>query len=148
MAVALAYAKRAAGRGEVPVGAVVVLNGTVVGGAGNRKESLQDPTAHAEILAIRKAAKRLGGWRLPGASLYATLAPCPMCLGAMAEARISRLVFGCSEERQTSVVVGPLHRLSGVLDRECAGVLRDFFRDLRRKTGVLDVPLHPSGEAN
>lgn len=147
MTVALAHARRAARRGEVPVGAVVVLNGAVVSGACNRKESLRDPTAHAEILAIRRAAKQLQGWRLSGASLYVTLEPCPMCLGAMVEARISRLVFGCSEERHTTWTAGPPHRLAGVLEQECAGILRVFFQDLRRKSEMPDATLHPAEEA-
>jgi tRNA(adenine34) deaminase len=94
MALALAEARAAGEAGEVPVGAVVVVHGRVVAAVGNRREQLGDPTAHAEVLALRQAAAAVGSWRLDGATLYVTLEPCPMCAGAMLAARIDRVVFG------------------------------------------------------
>jgi tRNA(adenine34) deaminase len=99
MAMALAEAKAAGERGEVPVGAVVVLAGTVLARAGNRREELADPTAHAEILAVRQAAAALGSWRLGDTTLYATLEPCPMCAGALISARVARLVFATPDPK-------------------------------------------------
>jgi tRNA(adenine34) deaminase len=99
MAMALAEAKAAGERGEVPVGAVVVLAGTVLARAGNRREELADPTAHAEILALRQAAAALGSWRLGDTTLYATLEPCPMCAGALISARVARLVFATPDPK-------------------------------------------------
>jgi tRNA(adenine34) deaminase len=96
MHLALAEAKAAGEAGEVPVGAVVVLGGRVVSAVGNRREQLGDPTAHAEVLAIRQAAAALGSWRLEGATLYVTLEPCIMCAGAMLAARIDRVVYGAA----------------------------------------------------
>lgn len=97
MGVALAQASAAAGRGEVPVGAAVVMGGRVVGAAGNEREERRDPTAHAEVVALRRASEHLGSWRLTGATLYATIEPCPMCAGALIAARIGRLVFGADD---------------------------------------------------
>ncbi|MCL4473434.1 MAG: tRNA adenosine(34) deaminase TadA [Actinobacteria bacterium] len=128
----------AAESGEVPVGAVIERGGEVIAAAGNEREERRDPTAHAEILAIREAAKQLGGWRLPGCTIYVTVEPCPMCAGAIYQARIERLVFGAVDEKagaagtlmditrdsrlnhQTEVV-------AGVLAEESAAILREFF---------------------
>ncbi len=135
---ALDQARRAGDAGEVPVGAVVVVDGRVVALAGNQREAAGDPTAHAEIIALRHAAAESGGWRLNGATLYVTLEPCPMCAGAAVAARIGRLVFGapdpkagacgslynlCADPRLNhEVVVEP-----GVLQEECADLMRAWF---------------------
>jgi tRNA(adenine34) deaminase len=99
MRLALEQAERAAQLGEVPVGAVAVRDGMIIGTGFNRKESDQDPSAHAELLAIRRAAAYLGNWRLIGVTLYSTLEPCPMCAGAMIQARLERLVYGAPDTR-------------------------------------------------
>ena len=133
----------AAGRlGEVPVGAVVVVGGTILGRGGNRRESAKDPTAHAEILALREAALAVGGWRLVGATLYVTQEPCPMCAGALVNARVERLVYGCDNPKAGAVrtlyqlVEDPRlnHRVAvtpGVLASECSALLSNFFKALR-----------------
>ena len=139
---ALKLAREAAAVGEVPVGAVVVQNGTIIAEAFNRRESWRDPTAHAELMAIRTAASNLNRWRLSGATLYVTLEPCAMCAGAMVLARIDRLVYGADDPKGGAVRT--LYRLadddrlnhrlevtSGVLAEECARVLKEFFRERR-----------------
>jgi tRNA(adenine34) deaminase len=139
---ALALARRAEGQGEVPVGAVVVRDGVVVGEGWNRPIGTHDPTAHAEILALRAAAALAGDYRLGGATLYVTLEPCPMCAAAMAHARIARLVFGAWDPRQGAagsafdLVTAPAlnHRIDafgGVLSGECGALLRGFFAGRR-----------------
>lgn len=139
---ALALAQEAAAFGEVPVGAVAVLDGQVIGEGYNRKESDQDPTAHAEIIALRQAAATLKSWRLLGVTLYATLEPCPMCAGAMIQGRLERLVYGAPDARfgADGTVVNVLgesrfnHRVrvtAGVLEDEAADLLQGFFRQLR-----------------
>lgn len=140
---AIAEARRGASEGEVPVGAVVVKGDEVVARAHNRRESDQDPLAHAELLAIAEAARRVGSWRLEGASLYVTLEPCAMCAGALVNSRVERLVFGALDPKAGFCgSLGDLvrdarlnHRLSvtgGVLEEECGGLLREFFAALRR----------------
>jgi tRNA(adenine34) deaminase len=142
MAEALAEARLAASEGEVPIGAVVAFDGRVVGRGRNARERLRDPTAHAEILALQEAARALGRWRLTGATIYATLEPCPMCAGALVNARIDRLVYGVPDPKAGAVdtlfdvVRSPRlnHRVavtSGVLAAECGEVLREFFRARR-----------------
>ncbi len=142
MARALAEARRAQRRGEVPVGAVVVVGGEVVARAHNETIRAHDPTAHAEILALRRAAKRLGSHRLLGAHLYVTLEPCAMCVGAMIQARIASLCFACRDPKAGAVVslyeLASDRRLNhripfheGPLAEECRGVLREFFRARR-----------------
>jgi tRNA(adenine34) deaminase len=139
---ALALAREAGERGEVPVGAVVVVDGRIVGRGANARESARDPTAHAELLAIQDAARTLGRWRLSGATLVATLEPCAMCAGAMVLARIDRLVVGASDPK--SGAAGSLmdltadprlnHRFPverGVLADEAGELLRAFFRARR-----------------
>ena len=137
-------AAREAGRlGEVPVGAVVIRDGEVLAVAANERESLQDPTAHAEILALRRAAAALGTWRLTGCILYSTLEPCPMCAGAAHAARISRLVYATPDHK--AGYAGTLHDLpgdsrlnhtfpyeSGLLEAEAAAILQNFFKTRRR----------------
>ncbi|MDN2566253.1 nucleoside deaminase [Aquibium sp. A9E412] len=143
MAEALAEARAAAGRGEVPVGAVVVRDGTVVARAGNRTRELDDPTAHAEMLAIRQACAALGAERLVGADLYVTLEPCAMCAGAISFARIRRLYFGASDAKGGAVENGPrffdqptCHHApevyAGIGEAEAARLLKSFFRARRQ----------------
>jgi tRNA(adenine34) deaminase len=142
MAQALALANEAALAGEVPVGAVVVQEGRVVGRGHNRPISSADPTAHAEIVALREAAKALGNYRLPGCSLYVTLEPCAMCVGAMIHARLARVVYGARDPKTGacgSIVDLPAlaswnHHArfeGGVLAAECGEVLRRFFAERR-----------------
>jgi tRNA(adenine34) deaminase len=142
MRLALAQAEEALRLGEVPVGAVAVLNGEVIGRGYNRKENDQDPTAHAEMIALRQAAARLNSWRLIDVTLYSTLEPCPMCAGAMIQARLSRLVYGAKDVRfgADGTVVDVLgqpafnHRVevvSGILAEEAGALLQQFFRLLR-----------------
>lgn len=142
MDLALDEARAAAARGEVPVGAVVVRDGAVLGRAGNRTLADRDPTAHAEILAIRLACTALGSERLPGCDLYVTLEPCPMCAAAISFARIRRLYFGAADIKGGAVENGVRlyaspschHRpevYGGLSETAAAELLRDFFRDRR-----------------
>ena len=144
MGEALRLARRAGSRDEVPVGAVVVRAGRVIGRGENRRESRADPTHHAEIEALRRAAARSGSWRLDGATLFVTLEPCAMCAGASVNARIARIVYGCADPKAGYVAtLGTIatdarlnHRCEltgGVLAAESAGLLRDFFRERRGK---------------
>jgi tRNA(adenine34) deaminase len=139
---ALAEARRAADLGEVPIGAVVVKDGEIVGRGHNRREVDGDPLAHAELLALREAARRVGGWRLAGCTMVVTLEPCPMCAGALVASRIDRLVYGAADPKAGYCgSLGNLvqdarlnHRLevsSGVLAEESAALLRGFFASLR-----------------
>ena len=139
---AISEAKKAAAIGETPVGAVVVCDGVIVGRGHNRREIDSDPTAHAEIVAMREASHALGGWRLTRCTLYVTLEPCIMCAGAMILARLPELVFGAFDPKAGAVgsVVNILtavkfnHQVaisSGVLAAECGTLLRDFFQELR-----------------
>ncbi len=140
---ALALARKAEAEGEVPVGAVLVREGEIVGEGWNRPIGAQDPTAHAEIEALRDAARRLGNYRLPETTLYVTLEPCPMCAGAIVHARVARVVFGAFDPR--SGAAGSVfdllpsdlrfnHRTSacgGVLAESCGALLRTFFKARR-----------------
>jgi tRNA(adenine34) deaminase len=139
---ALALAERAQVAGEVPVGALVVRDGVVLGEGWNRPIALHDPTAHAEILALRAASAKVSDYRLGGATLYVTLEPCPMCAAAMAHARIARVVFGAWDPRQGAagsafnLVASDAmnHRVDafgGVLSDECGALLRSFFAGRR-----------------
>jgi tRNA(adenine34) deaminase len=143
---ALAAAEQAGGRGEVPVGALVVVGDEVVAVAHNERETGGDPTAHAEILALRRAAAALGRWRLLDADLYVTMEPCPMCAGALVNARVRRLYFGCDDPKAGAVrtlynlAEDPRlnHRVEvypGVLAAEGAALLRGFFSRLRQPEG-------------
>ena len=138
MRMALELAAQAAAAGEVPVGAVVVKDGAVIGRGFNRPITSNDPTAHAEIVALREAAAALANYRLPGCELYVTLEPCAMCVGAMVHARIGRVVYGASDPKTGacgSIVDLPAiahwnhHGVftGGVLEPECGAVLKDFF---------------------
>jgi tRNA(adenine34) deaminase len=143
---ALAAAERAAELGEVPVGAVIVRGGEVIAEAYNRREIDGDPLAHAELLAIRQAARRIGGWRLTGCTMFVTLEPCAMCAGALVNARVERLVYGAADPKAGFCgTLGDLtrdprlnHRLevvAGVLAAESAELLRRFFDRLRQGAG-------------
>lgn len=144
MTEALALASEAAAEGEVPVGAVIVRDGTVIARGRNRRESDKNALAHAEIEAIHAACRALGGWRLPGCTLYVTLEPCPMCAGAIINSRIERVVFGAADPKAGSCrSVVSLFDLpynhkpaltEGVLADDCAALLSDFFSRLRRKS--------------
>ena len=141
MEIALSMARKAAEMDEVPVGAVIVHRGKVIGKACNMRESQKNPIAHAEILAIQMAAKKLKGWRLPECSLYVTLEPCPMCAGAIINARIENVYFGAYDNKagafgslydfadgrlnHTPSVVG------GWMEEECASILRNYFQSKR-----------------
>jgi tRNA(adenine34) deaminase len=145
MAIALELARKAAAAGETPVGAVVVQDGRVIGSGYNRVEIEQDPTAHAELVALREACRANGDWRLPHATIYVTLEPCVMCAAALIHARLKRLVFGARDDRWGGV--GSLFDLShdprlnhelevipGVMEDRSAELLQAFFRRLRNKT--------------
>lgn len=142
MALALEQAREAAVAGEIPIGAVLVRDGKILVADRNRREELNDATAHAEVLVIRQAGELLSGWRIFDSTLYVTLEPCPMCAGAMVQARIDRLVFGASDPKGGAA--GTLynivrdqrlnHRLevtSGVMAEECAAILQQFFKKRR-----------------
>ena len=157
MGLALAEARKAMARGEVPVGAVIVIDGEVIARAHNRPISLNDPCGHAEVLAIRKAAKKIGNYRLSGAEMYVTLEPCVMCAGAIVNARISRVVFGAADPKGGAVASlfniladGRLNHSAqtqqGVLQEPCAEILSRFFRgkritsSARKKTRCGEIP--------
>jgi tRNA(adenine34) deaminase len=142
MRAALDEARAAAAAGDVPVGAVLVDGGTIVARGRNRREVDHDPTAHAEIVALRAAARQKASWRLLGATLYVTLEPCAMCAGALVSARVARVVFGCTDPKAGAVAtlfeIGRDPRLNhrfevsgGVLGDACADELRAFFRERR-----------------
>jgi tRNA(adenine34) deaminase len=139
---AIALARQAETEGEVPVGAVVVIGGEIVGRGWNAPVARHDPTAHAEIVALRDAAERIGNYRLPNAALYCTLEPCVMCAGALVAARISRLVFGARDLRfggvrskfqivDSDVLNHRAEVLEGILGPECVELIRDFFAGKR-----------------
>jgi tRNA(adenine34) deaminase len=138
MGLALREAERAAEHDDVPIGAVVVRDGDVIGAAGNERELRRDATAHAEILALQRAAERLGGWRILDATIYVTLEPCPMCAGAIVMARVPRLVYGAADPKAGAAgsvldVLGEPalnHNpqvTSGILAEECGRLLESFF---------------------
>jgi tRNA(adenine34) deaminase len=144
MKLAYRQAKRAYEKGETPVGAIVVKDGIVIARAYNKREMLQDPTAHAEVIAIKKASKKINSWRLSGCDVYVTLEPCPMCAGVMIQARIKNVFFGAKDPK--AGVVGSVmdllsmekfnhrvHAYGGLMEKECAALLTDFFENLRAK---------------
>ena len=142
MEIALEEARRAEEHGDVPIGAAVFRDGELLSRAGNERELRRDPTAHAELLAIRAAAAELGGWRLPGTTLFVTLEPCAMCAGAIVLARVPLVIFGTRDPKAGAagsvldVLAEPAlnHRpetIVGVREAECATLLREFFADRR-----------------
>lgn len=144
MAYALKEAQRAYDAGEVPVGCVIIHQGEIIGKAHNQRETLQDPTAHAEVLAITQAAARLGSWRLENAKMYVTLEPCPMCAGAIILSRLAEVHFGAMDPK--AGCCGSLMNLledsrfnhmpkmyQGLMADECGGILTSFFREIRKR---------------
>ena len=142
MRAALVEARQAAEHGDVPVGAIVIRNGTVIASAGNQREQLTDPSAHAEVLALRAAAAHIGTWRLDDCTLYVTLEPCVMCAGAIINARVGTVVFGAPDLKAGAV--GSLYNIAadprlnhepvvrhGVLAEACASLLHEFFSERR-----------------
>lgn len=143
MQAALEEARKAQALGEVPIGAVIVREGRIIAAGHNLRETLRDALCHAEIVAIHHACRILGGWRLEGCTLYVTLEPCPMCSGAIINARIGRVVYGARDEKAgccgsvANLFAMPFNHHpvieGGVLEEECAGLLQEFFRSLRQK---------------
>lgn len=142
MAEALQEAEKAAALGEIPIGAVIVRDDEIIARAHNMTETMRDPTAHAEMLAIRKASERLGGWRLTGCRMYVTCEPCSMCAGAIVWARIEKLIIGTMDPKAGAC--GSLMNIpqdkrlnhfvemeTGVMGAECSAIMKGFFRDLR-----------------
>lgn len=141
---AIRQAGKAAALGEVPIGCVIVCEGKIIGRGYNRRMADKSVLAHAEIIAIRKACKKMGDWRLEGCTMYVTLEPCPMCAGAIVQARIPRVVIGCMNAKAgcAGSVLDLLHEegfnhqaetIVGVLGEECSRILSDFFKALRKK---------------
>lgn len=141
---ALKEAKKAYDLGEVPVGAVIVRNEEIIGRGYNLRETMKDPTLHAEIIAIKEAAKKLGGWRLIDSTLYVTIEPCSMCAGALVNSRIDNLVIGAKDPKMGACgsIINIVehekmnHKLNvtfGVLEDECSKIMKDFFKNLRAK---------------
>ena len=141
---ALRQAKKAARIGEMPVGAVVVRNGEIISRGYNRRETKRNALLHAEITAIDRACRKLGGWRLPGCEMYVTLEPCPMCAGAILNARIERVYYGAADQKsgcagsRVNLLDMNLCNYSavsegGILEDECSEIIKVFFRDLREK---------------
>lgn len=145
---ALSLARKAEALGEVPIGALLIKDNVIIGRGFNQREGKHDPSAHAEMIAIRQASRKLKAWRLTGTTLYVTLEPCPMCMGALLLARVERLVFGCLDPKGGAA--GSLynlaedsrfnHRLeltSGIRGDECSAMLSQFFRNLRLEKKLL-----------
>lgn len=140
----LKEAKKALEKGEIPVGAVMVHNGRIIARAHNQKETLKDPTAHAEMIAITQAAALLDNWRLEGVDLYVTLEPCPMCASALVQARVKRIIYGAPDPKgggcgsvfnlvNDSRLNHQIEVISGVLKDECQAILQNFFQQRRTK---------------
>jgi tRNA(adenine34) deaminase len=155
MRLALEEARKAQEEGEVPVGAVVVHKGEVIARGFNRRESWQDPTAHAELIAVRRAAEYLGSWRLIDCTVYVTLEPCPMCAGMLVNARVPRLVYGARDLKAGAIrslyALGEDPRLNhrmevttGCLDTECGEILTKFFDSIR--AGRKEASVEPVGD--
>ena len=139
---AIKQAKKAAAIGEVPIGAVIVQNGKVIARGDNKRETKKNALLHAEIDAINKACKKLGGWRIPNSEIYVTLEPCPMCMGAIISARIEKLNFGAYDEKSgaagsvcdlSSALPHKVISKGGIMEKECREILTDFFKNLRNK---------------
>ena len=148
---ALKQAKKAASIGETPIGAVIVRDGEIIARGYNKRETKKNALLHAEIIAINKACKKLGGWRLPRCEMYVTLEPCPMCAGAIINARIPRVVFGAYDKKAGafgSVVdlnAYPFNHhpeiISGVSEGECASALSEFFKKKRKSSKCSEAPI-------
>ncbi|MEE0945154.1 MAG: nucleoside deaminase [Clostridia bacterium] len=141
MSEAIKQAKKASAIGEVPIGAVIVQNGKIIARGYNKREIKKNALLHAEIDAINKACKKLGGWRLPDCEIYVTLEPCPMCMGAIISARIDRLYFGAYDEKSgaassvcdlSKVLPHKVLTQGGIMEEECKAILTGFFKDLRK----------------
>ncbi|MDE6676763.1 MAG: nucleoside deaminase [Clostridia bacterium] len=139
---AIALAQKAKRKGEVPIGAVVVYRGKIIGRGYNLRTKLQMATAHAEVCAINKACRKLKSWRLPEAEIYVTLEPCPMCMGAILNARIDKVFFGAYEQKgrsltkelaEANLLNHTVEVTGGVLEQECAEVLTSFFTEMRTR---------------
>ena len=141
---ALKEAQKAYEKGEIPIGAVVVKDNQIIGRGHNLRETKKDPTLHAEMIAIRKASKKLGGWRLVGCTLYVTIEPCAMCAGTLINARVERLVIGAMDPKMGacgSILNIPVHEkmnhridvTQGIMAGECARMVKNFFKEIRRK---------------
>ncbi len=141
---ALREAEKALKKGEVPIGAVIVSNDKIIARGHNLKETSANPTAHAEIIAIKKASEKLGKWRLLNSTIYVTLEPCLMCMGALIQARVERLVFGCFDPKAGAA--GSLYDISddkrlnhriklttGIMAEECGKILKEFFKEVRKR---------------
>ena len=141
---AIKEAEKAMSKGEIPIGAIVVKDGEITGKGHNLTESLKDPTAHAEMIAIREAAASLGGWRLTGCTMYVTVEPCPMCAGALVWSRMKKIYIGTMDPK--SGACGSIFNIvscnklnheieieTGVMQKECEGIMKDFFKGLREK---------------
>ena len=144
MKIALKEAEKAYEKGEVPIGAVIVLDGKVIAKSQNKRNTSKNATHHAEILAINKACKKLKGWRLEGAELFVTVEPCPMCAGAIANARIKKVYFGAYEKKSGCAISkypiltdnGLNHSVEfegGILEQPCATIIKDYFKSKRQK---------------
>lgn len=148
MKIAINEAKKAYKKGEIPVGAIVVMNGKLLAKAHNSSISSNDPTAHAEVLVLRKACKKIGNYRLEDATIFSTLEPCLMCLGAMVHARVKKLVYGASDPKGGFTVFSidnkkSNHKIiieSGLLSEECSEILRKFFKERRGTEVVITGP--------
>jgi tRNA(adenine34) deaminase len=144
MKIALNEAYKAYSTDEVPVGAIIVKGDKIIARGYNLRETLKDPTAHAEIIALRKASEALGGWRLVGCTMYVTVEPCPMCAGAIVNSRLDRVVIGAKDPKMgacgsiINIAQNPSlnHRVEltwGVLEKDCSSIMKKFFKKLRRK---------------
>lgn len=142
MRLALAEAKKSATLGEIPIGAVLVKDDKIVAGAHNMRETWQDATAHAEVIAIRAACQKLGRWRLRDCTLYVTVEPCPMCAGALVMARVGRLVYGCTDSKagaaeslfnivDNKALNHQIETVAGVCEKECRQIMQAFFQQKR-----------------
>jgi len=152
MGLALAEARKAYDIGEIPIGAVLIMDGQVVACGHNMREILHDATAHAEVIVIRAACQKLERWRLTGATLYVTIEPCPMCAGALVMSRIDRLVYGSADYKagavesifnivQNDALNHSMIVTSGVRSDECAEIMRDFFRSRRKSKKMLTLTI-------
>lgn len=144
---AIKQAKKAAKLGEMPVGAVIVRNGEIISRGYNKRETKKNALLHAEIIAVERACKKLGGWRLPECEIYVTLEPCPMCAGAILNSRIDRVYFGaydpksgCAGSRINLMNMNlcnyTVEVVGGVMQEECAGLIKEFFRELRNRRRI------------